>query len=51
MNVVQERVREGAEAVDRDGGSACGAGLLVGAAHNAGWLLGHFVEQAICIQV
>jgi hypothetical protein len=51
---VQERVREGAEAVRRDGGYAGEAGLLVSAAARPVALDGcprHFVEQAICMQV
>jgi hypothetical protein len=48
--VVQERVREGAYAVGRDGGS----GLLASAAARPVALDGgsaHFVEQVTCIQV
>jgi hypothetical protein len=53
--VVQERVWEGAEAVDRDGWSdAAGAGLLASAAARPVALdgyPGHFVEQATCRKI
>jgi hypothetical protein len=50
--VVQERVREGAEAVYRDGASGAGAGLLASAAVRLRTVCGcpaHFVEQVTCI--
>jgi hypothetical protein len=53
--VVQERVWEGAEAVERDGGSdAGGSGLLASSAARPvapDSYPGHFVEQATCVQV
>jgi hypothetical protein len=50
--VVQERVREGAKAVYRDGASGAGAGLLASAAVRLRTVCGcpaHFVEQVTCI--